>query len=71
MKYIANRPYAEPEKAARRLLEIANAVEPEQGRIHIEKINAPFLFRDKGAPAEYKAVLDLAILLGWIELERL
>jgi len=28
-----------PEKAARRLLEIANTVEPVQGRIHIEKIN--------------------------------
>ena len=43
MKYATVRPYAEPEKAARRILEIANAVEPIQGRIHIEKINEPFL----------------------------
>ena len=33
-----------PEKAARKLLEIADTVEAIQdGRIHIEKINAPFL----------------------------
>jgi hypothetical protein len=38
MKYAEPRPYADPERAARRLLEIAN--EPVQdGRIHIEKIN--------------------------------
>ncbi len=28
MKYATARPYADPEKAARRILEIANAVEP-------------------------------------------
>jgi hypothetical protein len=42
MKYATTRPYADPEKAARRILEIANAVEPIQGRIHIEKINEPY-----------------------------
>jgi hypothetical protein len=57
MKYAAPRPYADPEKAARRILEIANSVEPIQGRIHIEKINEPFLFRDRGSPAEYGAGL--------------
>ena len=45
MKYAAERPYADPEKAARRILEIANAVEPIQCRIHIEKINEPFRWR--------------------------
>ena len=44
MKFAADRPYADPEKAARKILEIANAVEAEDGRIHIEKISAPFLF---------------------------
>ncbi|MGY3610997.1 MULTISPECIES: hypothetical protein [unclassified Bradyrhizobium] len=40
MKYVAPNPYADPEKAACRLLELAHAVEPVQdGRIHIEKIN--------------------------------
>ena len=66
MKYAAGRPYADPEKAARRILEIANAVEPIQGRIHIEKINEPFLFRDRGSPAEYGAGLKLAIERGWL-----
>jgi hypothetical protein len=34
MKYASDRPLSDPEKAARRLLEIANAVEPVQdGRI--------------------------------------
>ena len=56
MKYTSPRPFADPEKAARRILEIANAVEPIQGRIHIEKINEPFLFRDRGSPAEYGAL---------------
>jgi hypothetical protein len=34
MKYATARPYADPDKG-RRILEIANAVEPLQGRIHI------------------------------------
>ncbi|KRQ94471.1 hypothetical protein [Bradyrhizobium valentinum] len=44
MKYATARRYADPEKVARRILEIANAVEPIQGRIYIEKISEPFLF---------------------------
>jgi hypothetical protein len=67
MKHAADRPYADPEKAARKLLEIANGVEAFQdGRIHIEKLNGPFLFTDGGSPAEYKAGLDLAIGRGWL-----
>ena len=66
MKYAADRPFADPEKAARKLLEIANAVEPVQdGRIHIEKINGPFL-KECGSPAEYKAGLERAIASGWL-----
>jgi len=49
MKYAPDRPLADPEKAARRLLEHAHAFEPIQdGRIYIEKLNGPFLFGDKG-----------------------
>ena len=44
MKMTEDRPYSDPEKAARKLLEIANSVEAVDGRIHIEKINAPMLF---------------------------
>jgi hypothetical protein len=40
MKYIEPRPYANPEAAARKLMQIANSIEPVQdGRIHIELIN--------------------------------
>jgi hypothetical protein len=45
MKFVDTRPYADPEAAARKLLEIANSVEPVQdGRIHIEKMNWPLSF---------------------------
>jgi len=66
-KFVQPRPYANPEAAARKIVELANAVEPVQdGRIHIEKINGPFLFQLKGTPVEYKAGLDLAIAMGWL-----
>jgi hypothetical protein len=67
MKFVAPRPFAVPEAAARKLVELANAFEPIQdGRIYIEKINGPFLFELKGTPAEYKAGLDRAIEKGWL-----
>ena len=67
MKFATERPYADPEKAARKLIEIANSVEPVQdGRIFIELINWPFLSELKGTPGEYKAGLDLAIDRGWL-----
>jgi hypothetical protein len=51
--------------AARKLMQLANAVEPVQdGRIYIEKIKGPFLFQLKGTPAEYKAGLERAIANG-------
>jgi hypothetical protein len=54
--------YADPEKAARRIVEIASTVEPVQdGRIYVEKINGPFRFKDKGSPAEYGAGMKLAL----------
>jgi bifunctional non-homologous end joining protein LigD len=69
MKFTEPRPYADPEVAARKIMELANAFEPQQdGRIYIEKINGPFLFELKGTPAEYKAGLDLAIAKGWLRL---
>ena len=41
-----------------------------KGRIHIEKINEPFLFRDRGSPAEYGAGLKLAIERGWLKMHK-
>ena len=67
MKYANARPFFNPETAARKLLEIANATEaPQEGRIHIKKINGPFLFKEGGGPAEYSAGLELAIASGWL-----
>lgn len=69
LKLTAGRPFADPDKAARRLLEHAHAFEPIQdGRIYIEKLNGPFLFGDKGTPAEYSAGLKRAIERGWLEI---
>ena len=52
MKFTSDRPSADPDKAARRLME-PRAFEPAQdGRIYIEKINGPFLFHEKGTPAK-------------------
>jgi hypothetical protein len=69
MKFVAPRPFADPEVAARKLVELANAFESVQdGRIYIEKINGPFLFELKGTLAEYNARLDYAIAKGWLVL---
>jgi hypothetical protein len=66
VQFAEPRPYADPDQAARKLVEIANTIEPVQdGRIHIEKINTPFL-RAGGSPAEYGAGLDMAIATGWL-----
>ena len=69
MKFVAACPYADPDVAARKLLEIANAHEPYMdGRILIERLNGPMLFECKATPAEYKAGLDRAIANGWLVL---
>jgi hypothetical protein len=69
MKFTADRPYSEPDTAARKLIEIANSVEAVQdGRIHIELLNGPFLFDLRDTPAEYSAGLKLAIERGWLEM---
>jgi hypothetical protein len=67
VKYTADRPFADPDKAARKLIEIANSAEAYMdGRIPIEAINGPFLFTHGGSPAEYGAGLALAIAQGWL-----
>jgi hypothetical protein len=67
MKFVERSNLSDPDAAARKLVEIVNAVEAVQdGRIYIENINGPFLFQLKGTPAEYKAGLDRAIANGWL-----
>ncbi|MGY8662560.1 hypothetical protein Q3C01_09355 [Bradyrhizobium sp. UFLA05-109] len=69
MKLTAERAFANPEAAARKLVEIASSIEPVQdGRIHIEKINAPFLYTLKASGAEFGAGVKYAVDRGWLEL---
>ncbi len=61
-------PFADPEAAARKLVEIASGIEPvQEGRIYIELVNAPFL-RMGGSGQEFRAGIALATERGWIEL---
>lgn len=69
MKLTDDRPYSDPEAAARKLVEIAKTIEAVQdGRIHIEKINAPFLSKLKATGPEFGAGIKLAVKEGWLEL---
>ncbi|SHH32544.1 hypothetical protein [Bradyrhizobium erythrophlei] len=66
MKFIELSVFADPDSAARKLVEIANAAEAVQdGRIYIELINGPFL-KDGGTPEQYRAALARAITSGWL-----
>lgn len=69
MKLMSERPYSDPEAAARKVVELAKSIEAVQdGRIHIEKINAPFLFTLRGSGPEFGAGIKHAIEKGWLEL---
>ena len=64
-KFMAARPFAVPDAAARKLIEIANGVEAVQnGRIYIERVNAPF--SRLAVPATTSMRGSSAIALGWI-----
>jgi hypothetical protein len=66
VKFVNDHPFADADAAARKLVEIAHTTEAVQdGRIHIELINAPFT-ESGGTPAQYRAGLDLAIAKGWL-----
>jgi hypothetical protein len=66
MKFVTPSQFADPDAAARKLVEIANATEAVQdGRIYIELINGPFLAAG-GTPDQYRAALARAIALGWL-----
>lgn len=57
MKFTESRPLADPDVAAK-LIEIANAVEAVQdGRIFIERVNAPFL-AGGGSADQFRAGIE-------------
>jgi hypothetical protein len=66
MKFGERRPFANPDLAARKLIEIANSVEAMQdGRIYIERVNAPFLVAG-GSADDFRTGIERAIALGWL-----
>jgi hypothetical protein len=66
MKFVERHPFADPDAAARKIIEIANGVEAAQdGRIFIERVNEPFLAAG-GSGQEFRAGVERAIALGWV-----
>ena len=56
--------FIDPDVVARKLLEIANAVDVfRDGRIYIERVNGLFL-EAGGTPDQYRVALDRAVTLG-------
>ena len=71
MKLMSELPYSDPESTARKLVELAKSIEAVQdGRIHIEKINAPFLSKNgcNATDAEFGAGIDYMVEKGWLAL---
>ncbi|TWA92568.1 hypothetical protein [Bradyrhizobium stylosanthis] len=71
MKPLDERPYADPETAARKLVEIPSATPAVQdGRIYIERINAQFVALLKGSRGhpEFGAGIRYAVEKGWLDL---
>jgi hypothetical protein len=66
MKFKEDRPFACPEAAERKLLELANAIEPDHaGRLSVAVINKQF--REAGGSyEEYAMAVKAAIAHGWI-----
>ena len=66
MKFVEPNPFNDPDAAARKLLEIANATESAQdGRIYIELVNAAFL-KAGGTGEEFRAGIQRSVDKGWL-----
>ena len=66
MRFVADRPLANPDLAARKLVDIGNGVEAVQdGRIYIGRVNAPFLAAG-GSGEDFRAGIERAIARGWL-----
>jgi hypothetical protein len=65
-KFIEPSHFTNPDDAAHKLVEIANAAEAVQdGRIYIELINGSFL-EAGGTPDQFRSALSRALSLGWL-----
>jgi hypothetical protein len=68
MKFIQERPFASPEAAMAKLLEIGNGLEADHaGRISVGAINHAFLSAG-GNVNEYGAAMHRAVADGWLEM---
>ena len=67
-KHIKDRPFAKPEAAAARLLEIAKTLWIDEGRIPIGEWNSTFIWKDKASVAEYTLGRDKLIADGIIKM---
>jgi hypothetical protein len=66
MKFVEPNRFADPDAAARKLVEIANTIEPAQdGRIYIELVNAAFL-KAGGTAEQFRAGIQRAVDKGWM-----
>jgi hypothetical protein len=66
MKFVEFNRFADPDAAARKLVEIANTIEPAQdGRIYIELVNAAFL-KAGGTAEQFRAGIQRAVDKGWM-----
>jgi hypothetical protein len=68
VKFIEPRCYADPDIAARKIMEIANSLDPYmEGRLLIELINGPLLFQEKATPADIQSRPGSAVVrrAGW------
>jgi hypothetical protein len=66
-KFIEPRAYADPEAAARKIVEIAYGLgDVWDGRLFTEKLNFPMLTEFGASPAEWRAGIDIAVANGWL-----
>ena len=66
MKFKENRVFATPEAAERKLLELANAIEPDHaGRLSVAVLNMQFAGAG-GSSEDYGSAVKAAIAPGWL-----
>ncbi len=66
MKFADDRSFADPESAARKLIEIANAAESVQDQRIPDRADQSAFLRAGSCPSEYRAGIERAIANGWL-----
>ncbi|WP_441228047.1 hypothetical protein AB7813_08830 [Tardiphaga sp. 20_F10_N6_6] len=68
MKFVKGRPYADPDNAAARLLEIAKTLRIDEGRMPVGEWNSTLIWKDKASVEEYTAGRDKLVADGIIRI---